>query len=91
MRIGEEVTYNGRRSAVRGFTPISVTPISTELSDAKTDTSFWIEWPAGPGRACGPPEVARRRQRTPRTSVGHSLNPSVAEKPLLTLPKGARV
>jgi len=45
MRIGEEVTYNGRRYAVVGFTPISVTPFRVELHDAETEKSFWVDWP----------------------------------------------
>jgi hypothetical protein len=45
MRIGEEVTYNGRRYAVVGFTPLAVRPFRIELCEAQTATSFWIEWP----------------------------------------------
>jgi hypothetical protein len=45
MRMGEEVTYNGRRYAVVGFTPLSVTPFRVELLDDTTAESFWIEWP----------------------------------------------
>ena len=45
MRIGEEVSYNGRRYAVVGFTPLSVTPFRIELFDAQTSQSFWIAWP----------------------------------------------
>ena len=45
MRMGEEVTYNGRRYAVVGFTPLSVTPFRVELLDDKKAESFWIEWP----------------------------------------------
>ena len=49
MRIGEEVTYNGRRYAVVGFTPISVMPFSIELLEPETGKSFWIEWPPTQG------------------------------------------
>ena len=45
MRIGDEVTYNGRRYAVVGVTPISVTPFRIELLEADTGRSLWIEWP----------------------------------------------
>jgi hypothetical protein len=45
MRIGEEVTYNGRCYAVVGFTPISVRPFQVELFDQETAESLWIEWP----------------------------------------------
>ena len=45
MRIGEEVTYNGRRYAVVGFTPFAVIPFRVELADPETNSSFWIEWP----------------------------------------------
>jgi hypothetical protein len=58
MRIGEEVTYNGRRYAVIGFTPLSVTPFRVELHDAETDESFWTDWrPLEPvGRTAIPQE-----------------------------------
>jgi hypothetical protein len=45
MRIGEEVTYNERRYAVVGFTPLGVTPYRIELFDPKTRESFWLAWP----------------------------------------------
>lgn len=45
MQIGEEVIYNGRRYAVVGFTPLSVTPFRIELFDAETAEAFWIAWP----------------------------------------------
>jgi hypothetical protein len=45
MRIGEEVTYKGRRYAVVGFTPFAVIPFRVELADPETNSSFWIEWP----------------------------------------------
>lgn len=45
MRIGKEVTYNGRRYAVVGFTPLSVTPFRVELFDDETRESFLVEWP----------------------------------------------
>jgi hypothetical protein len=45
MRIGEEVTYNGRCYAVVGFTPFAVIPFRVELADPETNSSFWIEWP----------------------------------------------
>jgi hypothetical protein len=48
MRIGDKVTYNGRRYAVAGFTPLSVIPFRVELVDAETNESFWIEWPPKP-------------------------------------------
>ena len=45
MRIGDKVTYKGRRYAVVGFTPLSVTPFRIELFDAEMAESLWIEWP----------------------------------------------
>ena len=45
MRIGEEVSWNGRRYAVVGFTPFSVTPFRIELFDPETAETFWLEWP----------------------------------------------
>ena len=45
MRIGDEVTYNGRRYAVVGFTPLSVTPFRVGLHNLETDESFWVDWP----------------------------------------------
>jgi hypothetical protein len=45
MRIGDELTYNGRHYAVVGFTPVSVTPFRVGLHDPETDESFWIDWP----------------------------------------------
>jgi hypothetical protein len=51
MQIGEQVTYNGRRYAVVGFTPLSVTPFRVELLDPVTQESFWVEWPATPVRS----------------------------------------
>jgi hypothetical protein len=52
MRIGDEVTYNGRRYAVVGFTPFSVSPFKVELVDPETEESFWLDWP--------PPEPVER-------------------------------
>jgi hypothetical protein len=46
MRIGEEVTYNGRRYAVVGFTPISVRPFQVQLLARDTGQSFWVDWPS---------------------------------------------
>jgi hypothetical protein len=48
MRNGEEVTFNGRRYVVLGFTPLAVIPFRVELVDADTNESFWIEWPPKP-------------------------------------------
>ena len=45
MRMGDEVTYSGRRFAVVGFTPLSVTPVRIGLHDPETDESFWVDWP----------------------------------------------
>jgi hypothetical protein len=45
MRIGDEVTYNGRRYVVVGFTPFSVSPFKVELLDLETEESFWLDWP----------------------------------------------
>lgn len=45
MRIGDEVTYNGRRYAVVGFTPVSVTPFRVGLLNPETEESFWVDWP----------------------------------------------
>ena len=45
MRIGDEVTYDGRRYAVVGFTPVSATPFRVELLNRDIHQSFWIEWP----------------------------------------------
>jgi hypothetical protein len=45
MQIGDKVTYNGRRYAVVGFTPVSVTPLRVELHDPGTDETFWVDWP----------------------------------------------
>jgi hypothetical protein len=45
MRIGETVTYKGRRHVVVGFTPMTVTPPEVELHDAETETRFWVQWP----------------------------------------------
>ena len=48
MQIGDQVTYNGRRYAVVGFTPVSVTPFRVGLSDPETGDSFWVDWPPQP-------------------------------------------
>ena len=45
MRIGKEVTYNGRLYAVVGYTPLSLTQFRVELFDDETRESFWVEWP----------------------------------------------
>jgi hypothetical protein len=45
MRIGNVVTYNGRRYAVVGFTPFSVKPFRVELFNRETQESFWVDWP----------------------------------------------
>jgi hypothetical protein len=45
MEIGDSVIHQGRRYVVVGFTPVSVTPFSVELSDPKTGRRFWVEWP----------------------------------------------
>jgi hypothetical protein len=45
MRIGDKVTYDGRRYAVVGFTPMSVTPFEVELLEPATGKSFWVQWP----------------------------------------------
>jgi hypothetical protein len=46
MRIGDEVTYDGRRYVVVGFTPFSVKPYKVELFSAERKESLWVEWPA---------------------------------------------
>jgi hypothetical protein len=48
MLIGDFVTYQGRRYAVVGVTPMSVTPFSVELSDPETNQTMWVEWPPQP-------------------------------------------
>jgi hypothetical protein len=45
MNIGDQVTYNGRRYAVAGFTPVSVTPFRVGLLDPESGDSFWVDWP----------------------------------------------
>jgi hypothetical protein len=45
MRIGDGVTFNGRRYVVVGFTPLAVTPFRVELRDPDSGNSFWVEWP----------------------------------------------
>ena len=45
MNIGDEVTYNGRRYSVAGFTPVSVTPFRVGLLDPESGDSFWVDWP----------------------------------------------
>jgi hypothetical protein len=45
MEIGAEVTYDGRRYAVVGFTPVSATPFRVELLDRETNRSLWVDWP----------------------------------------------
>ena len=43
MLIGDSVLYDGRRYAVVGFTPTSVTPALIELRDEQTGVMLWIE------------------------------------------------
>jgi hypothetical protein len=50
MRIGDEVIYNGRRYAVVGVTPFSVTPFRVGLFDVENDETFWVDWPPATGR-----------------------------------------
>jgi hypothetical protein len=45
MRIGDEVTYDGRRYAVVGFTPFSVQPFRIQLEDEETGEAMWLAWP----------------------------------------------
>jgi hypothetical protein len=45
MNIGDQVMYNGRRYAVAGFTPFSVTPFRVGLLDPESGDSFWVDWP----------------------------------------------
>jgi hypothetical protein len=45
LNIGDQVTYNGRRYAVAGFTPVSVTPFRVGLHDPESGDSFWVDWP----------------------------------------------
>lgn len=56
MRIGDEVIYNGRRCAVVGVTPFSVTPFRVGLFDVENDETFWVDWPPA-----GRPERAALR------------------------------
>ena len=45
MRIGDQVTYKGRRYAVVGFTPVAVIPFKIEILERETGKSSWVEWP----------------------------------------------
>jgi hypothetical protein len=45
MRIGDFVTYQGRRYVVVGVTPMSVRPFSVDLSDPETNRTMTVEWP----------------------------------------------
>jgi len=45
MQIGDEVRYDGRRSAVVGFTPLSVTPFRVEVHYRETNETLSVEWP----------------------------------------------
>jgi hypothetical protein len=67
MQIGEEVTYNGRRYAVVGFTPLSVTPFKIELFDEETAEAFWIAWPpeSAPGAEQPSLHLAAEKGREP--------------------------
>ena len=48
MRIGESVTYQGRRFVVVGVTPMSVRPFSVDLRDPETNRTITTEWPPVP-------------------------------------------
>lgn len=78
MRIGDLITFEGRRHVVRGVTPFSVTPFRVLLEDPETRRTFWAEWPAGDAVERTALRVAGRAPDD-ATAAGGAATPPAAE------------